>query len=133
MISMKTIYSFFSCILFFLPAAFAQQETFADHWEFVGIAVEEPGFTIWGTSPVMGEDGKVHLYVARWLMADDIARFAGPSGDLKGEITSYTWIDDRTLEVQFQPQSVVGAYEMGLGPNITDATATALSRSPAPT
>ncbi|MFK5974315.1 MAG: glycoside hydrolase family protein [Flavobacteriaceae bacterium] len=41
-------------------------KTFADHWEFVGIAVEEPGYTIWGTSPVMGDDGKVHLFVARW-------------------------------------------------------------------
>ncbi len=41
-------------------------ETFADHWEFVGIAVEEPGFTIWGTSPIMDKDGKVHLFVARW-------------------------------------------------------------------
>jgi len=41
-------------------------ETFADHWEFVGIAVEEPGYTIWGTSPIMDKDGKVHLFVARW-------------------------------------------------------------------
>ena len=45
----------------------AQSKTsFADHWEFVGTAVEEPGYTIWGTSPILGEDGKVHLFVARW-------------------------------------------------------------------
>ncbi len=41
-------------------------KSFADQWEYVGIAVEEPGYTIWGTSPIMGEDGKVHLFVARW-------------------------------------------------------------------
>jgi hypothetical protein len=42
------------------------QNTFADKWEYVGIAVEEPGYTIWGTSPILGDDGKVHLFVARW-------------------------------------------------------------------
>jgi hypothetical protein len=45
---------------------FAQQETFADRWEYVGIAVEEPGYSIWGTSPLIGDDGRVHLFVARW-------------------------------------------------------------------
>jgi hypothetical protein len=39
---------------------------FADRWEFIGTAVEEPGYTIWGTSPIYGDDGKVHLFVARW-------------------------------------------------------------------
>jgi len=42
------------------------QTTFADHWEFVGKAVEERGYHIWGTSPIWGDDGKVHLFVARW-------------------------------------------------------------------
>jgi hypothetical protein len=39
---------------------------FADRWEFIGRAVAEPDYTIWGTSPIMGDDGKVHLFVARW-------------------------------------------------------------------
>lgn len=39
---------------------------FADCWEFVGTAVEEPGYVIWGTSPILGDDGKIHLFVARW-------------------------------------------------------------------
>lgn len=43
-----------------------QINTFADNWEFVGVAVEEPGYTVWGTSPLMGEDKKVHLFVTRW-------------------------------------------------------------------
>ena len=42
------------------------EKTFADQWKFTGIAIEEPGYTIWGTSPIWGEDGKVHLFVARW-------------------------------------------------------------------
>ena len=42
------------------------KKSFADHWEFVGVAVEEPGYTIWGTSPIIGKDGKTHLFVARW-------------------------------------------------------------------
>ncbi|MEN8248295.1 MAG: glycoside hydrolase family protein [Bacteroidota bacterium] len=50
----------------FLANCQSKDNTFADHWEFVGIAVEEPGYTIWGTSPIIGDDGKVHLFVARW-------------------------------------------------------------------
>lgn len=42
------------------------QKTFADQWEYVGIAMEEPGYTIWGASPILGDDGKTHLFVARW-------------------------------------------------------------------
>ena len=42
------------------------ENTFADNWEFVGVAIEEPGYTIWGTSPIIGNDEKVHLFVARW-------------------------------------------------------------------
>ena len=58
----------FASIVFFLNTYSNAQEnkTFADQWEYVGIAVEEPGYTIWGTSPIIGDDGKVHLFVARW-------------------------------------------------------------------
>ncbi|MEN8201504.1 MAG: glycoside hydrolase family protein [Bacteroidota bacterium] len=47
----------------------SSEDTFADKWEFVGVAVEEHGYTIWGTSPIIGDDGKVHLYIARWPCA----------------------------------------------------------------
>lgn len=40
--------------------------TWADRLEYVGIAVVEPGYHVWGSSPVVGPDGKVHLFVARW-------------------------------------------------------------------
>ncbi|PZX49372.1 glycoside hydrolase family protein [Algoriphagus chordae] len=53
-------------LVFFPTKLSAQQKQFADQWEYVGIAVEEPGYTIWGTSPVIDDEGKVHLFVARW-------------------------------------------------------------------
>ena len=42
------------------------QNSFADRWEYVGVAISEPGYTIWGSSPMMDEAGRVHLFVARW-------------------------------------------------------------------
>ncbi|TKG95457.1 hypothetical protein EYV94_08420 [Puteibacter caeruleilacunae] len=38
----------------------------SDHWKFQGEAINEPGYDIWGSSPVRDAVGKVHLYVARW-------------------------------------------------------------------
>lgn len=38
----------------------------ADHWEYVGIAIEEPDYHIWGSSPIMDEKGRVHLFASRW-------------------------------------------------------------------
>ncbi len=65
------------------------EKQFADLWEYVGIAVEEPGYTVWGTSPIIDEEGQVHLFVARWpaeLKVDpgwrshsEIAHYVGPS------------------------------------------------------
>ncbi|MEP2774962.1 MAG: glycoside hydrolase family protein [Luteolibacter sp.] len=38
-------------------------------FEYVGPAVQTEGMHVWGSSPVIGPDGKVHLYVARWPTA----------------------------------------------------------------
>jgi hypothetical protein len=43
-----------------------QPEALADEWELVGEAINEPGWDIWGSSPIRTADGKVHLFVARW-------------------------------------------------------------------
>ncbi|MCP4093502.1 MAG: hypothetical protein GY747_08635 [Planctomycetes bacterium] len=32
------------------------------------IAVNEPGYHVWGSSPVIGPEGKTHLFVARWTI-----------------------------------------------------------------
>lgn len=65
-----------------------REKQMADQWEYAGIAVEEPGYTVWGSSPIMDEQGKVHLFVARWpaeLKVDpgwrshsEIAHYVGP-------------------------------------------------------
>jgi glycerophosphoryl diester phosphodiesterase len=34
--------------------------------EWAGVAVQEKHYTIWGAAPIIGDDGKVHLFVARW-------------------------------------------------------------------
>ena len=41
-------------------------KSFANHWEFKGVAVQEPGYHIWCTSPIEDENGKIHLFVSRW-------------------------------------------------------------------
>lgn len=35
-------------------------------YEYIGKAVQAEGTHVWGSSPVIGPDGKVHLYVAQW-------------------------------------------------------------------
>jgi hypothetical protein len=67
----------------------------ADCWQFVGVAVAEEGYHIWGTSPIRDESGKVHLFVARWPRAykvdpgwrshAEIAHYVGP--DPEGPFT----------------------------------------------
>jgi len=41
-------------------------EAMADHWLLVGEAINEPGYDIWGSSPIKDEDGNVHLFCSRW-------------------------------------------------------------------
>lgn len=55
-------------LFFFILTTNAQQikTDFAKSWEYIGVAVDEPGYTIWGSSPIIDETGKVHLFVARW-------------------------------------------------------------------
>jgi hypothetical protein len=39
---------------------------FEESLEYRGIILEEPGYHIWGSSPIQDEKGNVHLFVARW-------------------------------------------------------------------
>lgn len=41
-------------------------KTFPERLEYVGVAIAEDDYFVWGSSPVIGEDGKVHLFSARW-------------------------------------------------------------------
>ena len=38
----------------------------AKNLEWKGVAVQDDNYTIWGCSPVQSEDGKTHLFAARW-------------------------------------------------------------------
>ncbi|MBW6492712.1 MAG: hypothetical protein K0B15_16125, partial [Lentimicrobium sp.] len=38
----------------------------SDQFKLIGEAVNEPGYDIWGSSPVRDENGKLHLFCARW-------------------------------------------------------------------
>ncbi|MFC1763505.1 hypothetical protein ACFL6U_15685 [Planctomycetota bacterium] len=48
-------------------------------YEHIGVAVQQKGTHVWGTSPVIGRDGKVHLLVALWPMPENRRkeRFSG--------------------------------------------------------
>jgi len=47
-------------------------------FEYIGKAVQKRGTHVWGTSPVIGPDGRVHLYVAEWpIPRDPSVRFSG--------------------------------------------------------
>lgn len=112
-----------------ITKGFSQNEkSFADHWDFVGPAVEEPGYTIWGSSPIMGDDGKVHLFVARWpgeLKVDpgwrthsEIAHYVGESpegpfvfsdvavkGDIENKAPANPAIHKVKMENSFAPHN----------------------------
>lgn len=38
----------------------------AANLEWIGVAIEEPDYTIWGATPIQDEKGHTHLFVARW-------------------------------------------------------------------
>jgi hypothetical protein len=58
-------------------ATAGEQELDLDY-EHVGVAVQQKGTHVWGTSPVIGKDGKTHLFVAQWPIPEGKkGRFSG--------------------------------------------------------
>ena len=94
-------------IFFIILSGYAEAQTFADQWEFVGVAVEEPGYVIWGTSPIIGPGGKTHLFVARWT-----GTTVEPGWRTHGEIAHY--IGD-------SPEGPFHFSDVALGPSNTDS------------
>ena len=66
----KIIFACTFLILLNYNTLFAQtsqlKKSLADHWEYIGVAVEENDYHIWGSSPIMDDEGRVHLFLARW-------------------------------------------------------------------
>ena len=53
--------------------------------EWRGTAVQDPDYTIWGCAPIQGDDGKIHLFAARWPEKD-----VDPAWRKSSEIAHYT-------------------------------------------
>lgn len=108
------------------PTAGAQ--AFADRLEYVGHALEDARYHVWGASPVQGPDGRVHLFVARWPresghegwhLTCEIARYVGddPEGPfrfaevvLSGSGTEGRW--DKLAPHNPHIQEVDGRYAL---------------------
>jgi len=63
---MKHILATIALSISLVTAATVEKSSFADRLEWVGVAVQQDGYHIWGSSPIIGDDGKVHLFCARW-------------------------------------------------------------------
>ena len=61
------------CLAPKIPAAVSpsqQSETApADRWQLLGPVLTEPGWHLWGASPIQDDKGRIHLFVARWPVA----------------------------------------------------------------
>lgn len=44
----------------------ADIQTFATKLEWTGIKIKDENYSIWGGSPIVGNDEKIHVFVARW-------------------------------------------------------------------
>lgn len=104
---MKNIFILILTVLMSVSAYCQSSKTMADHWKYTGIAVEEAGYTIWGTSPIINDEGKVHLFVARWP-----GNKVEPGWRTCGEIAHY---------VGEGPEGPFRFSDVVLSPNNTDA------------
>lgn len=43
-----------------------EPSSFASRLEWTGATIEDENYTLWGSAPILGEDGKIHVFVARW-------------------------------------------------------------------
>lgn len=56
----------FLCALLILFPCVSMAQSYKFNFEYVGKALEKKDTHIWGASPIIGPDGKVHLFVAQW-------------------------------------------------------------------
>lgn len=60
---MKYVILFLFCLTLQLQAS---NPKFADRWVYKGVVINDPNYNVYGASPIWGEDGRVHLFAARW-------------------------------------------------------------------
>jgi hypothetical protein len=63
--------------------------SFSERLTYAGMAVSENGYHVWGTSPILDDEGTIHLFVARWPVS---AAF-DPGWRRASEIALYTGKD----------------------------------------
>ena len=51
--------------------------SFADRLKFKGVIIEDDKYHIWGSSPIWGNDGRVHVFASRIPIVDDPAKEYG--------------------------------------------------------
>lgn len=66
MVKLKLIVFVITVLVNFGFTAENRESFFYDNLELKGVAVREPGYHVWGSSPIIGPEGKVHLFCARW-------------------------------------------------------------------
>lgn len=97
------------------------KENWAERLQYVGVVIEDDQYHIWGSSPIWGNDGKVHIFAARipvktgfgkWYATSEIARYVSdnPEGPFK------------FVEILLQPgQTPEGSWDVGAQHNPTIA------------
>ena len=95
------------------------KEHWADRLRFVGVVVEDDDYHIWGSSPIWGDDGKVHVFASRipvetgfdkWWATSQIAHYGAdrPEGPFS------------LVEVLLEPgQTPLGSWDSGTQHNPT--------------
>ncbi|WP_149304538.1 glycoside hydrolase family protein [Pareuzebyella sediminis] len=60
--------SFFSLLVCYgqKPEPKLKESFISKNLDFKGVALEDSDYTLWGCAPIQDEEGKTHLYVARW-------------------------------------------------------------------
>ncbi len=81
----------------------AEPRPLAQQIKYQGVVLRDPGFHVWGSSPIIGPEGKIHLFSARWPVT---ARF-DPGWRTHSEIAHYV-ADKPEGPFVFQNVALVG-------------------------
>lgn len=65
----------FCCLFCLLGPIYGREPILKKNWaerlQYVGVILEEVNYHIWGSSPIWGNDGKVHIFASRIPVAED--------------------------------------------------------------
>lgn len=65
-ISALSIVCWLPCVAYSAAPMVTELSSIASGMKFIGKAVDDPDFFVWCTSPIAGDDGKIHLFCSRW-------------------------------------------------------------------